>query len=348
MTMIEEAKAQFSISYVGLADQVGLSYRTLMRWKHRLADGKKAIGKRGPKKVRPFNLDKLKKKIQDLDHGAKRSRDTGRLYNSYAGCISRRELNQLVLKARYASNHRRRAETCRVSWLHPNLAWAIDDCEKNDVEMLGTLHLHNLTDLCSRYKLPPIASGHLPCGEEVAGHLDHLFSRFGPPLFCKRDNGGNLNHIAVDDVLKDAWVIPINNPVKTPSYNGAIERTQREFKEHLKCWQWKAKSKDALFILAENAAHELNHTARRCLNNRTACVTYFGANRVRYTKRERRSTYQWIRDLASEIATRAGKLKITKLEWRIAAKQWLLKNGLIKIEKAGKVSPNFRQNLCHN
>jgi hypothetical protein len=50
-------------------------------------------------------------------------------------------------------------------------------------------------------------------GEEVAGHLDCLFGRFGPPLFCKRDNGGNVNHAAVDDVLGDAMVIPINSPV---------------------------------------------------------------------------------------------------------------------------------------
>ena len=30
---------------------------------------------------------------------------------------------------------------------------------------------------------------------------------------------------------------------------------------------------DALFILAENTAHELNHTPMRCLNHQTACGT---------------------------------------------------------------------------
>ena len=272
---------------------------------------------------------------------------TGGLHGAYAESISRRELNELVRKARSESNDRRRAETCHVSWLRPNLAWAIDDCRKSDTAASVTLHLHNLTDLCSRYKLPPIAAKQLPCGEEVAGHLSYLFGRFGPPLFCKRDNGSNLNHAAVEEVLEDAWVIPINSPACTPSYNGAIERTQGEFKEFLKHWQWKAKSVDALFILSENAAHELNHTPRRCLDNQTSCGTYYTGDRIRYTKRQRKSAYEWIRDLATEIAIRAGKSKITNVEWRVAAKQWLLKNGLIKIEKAGKVLPHFHQKLCH-
>jgi hypothetical protein len=327
---------------------VGLSYRTLMRWKRRLANGQAAVEKRGPKKIRPLNLNELKAKIRDLDHGAKRSCGIGQLHGAYAGCISRRELNQLVRQARRETNRRRKAEACRVRWLRPNLAWAIDDCRKSDTAVSGTLHLHNLTDLCSRYKLPPIASGHLPCGEEVAGHLAHLFNRFGPPLFCKRDNGGNLNHATVDEVLEDAWVIPINSPLCTPSYNGSIERTQREFKDYLKRWQWKADKMESFFLLAETAAHELNHNPRRCLNNRTACGSYFGSNRVRYSKRQRRSAYRWIRDLATEISIRAGKSKITNVEWRVAAKQWLLKNGLIKIITAGEVSPHLNRKLCHN
>ncbi len=346
--MIETAKTRFSMSYASLASQVGLSCRTLMRWKQRLSDGKDAVGKRGPKKVRPLNLNELKKKIRTLNHGTKRSRETGRLHGTYAESISRREFNELVRNARKESNGHRQTEICHISWLRPNLAWAIDDCRKSDAESSGALYLHNLTDLCSRYKLPPIASEQLPCGEEVAGHLAHLFDRFGSPLFCKRDNGSNLNHSTVDDLFEDAWVIPINSPPYTPSYNGAIEQTQWEFKAFIKHWQWKAKSKDALFILAENAAHELNHTARRCLDNQTACSTYYGQDRIRYNKRQRKSAYQWIKDLATEISIKVGKSKITNVEWRIAAKQWLLKNGLIKIEKAGKVLPHFPQKLCHN
>jgi hypothetical protein len=59
-------------------------------------------------------------------------------------------------------------------------------------------------------------------------------------LFCERDNGGNLNHTTVNEVLENAWVIPINNPPQMASYNEAIERTQREFKDFVKLWPCKA------------------------------------------------------------------------------------------------------------
>jgi hypothetical protein len=196
--------------------------------------------------------------------------------------------------------------------------------------------------------MPPIASRHQPCGEELAGHLEHLFDRFGPPLFCKRDNGANLNHTAVNEVLEEALVIPLNSPPCMARYNGAIEYTQGEFKDYLDRWQCKANTIDEFSLLAEIAAHDLNHKSRRCLQGRTACDAYFGGRLVRYSRHQRRSVYQRIRDLASEISERAGKTIITPVAWRVAAQQWLVNKGLIKIEKAGKVSPHFYRNLCHN
>jgi hypothetical protein len=69
---------------------------------------------------------------------------------------------------------------------------------------------------------------------------------------------------------------------------------------------------------------------------------------MRYSKRQRKTIYNWIRHLAVEISIRAGKKTISPLAWRIAAKQWLMKNGLIKIQRAGKVLPDFSSKLCHN
>jgi len=34
--------------------------------------------------------------------------------------------------------------------------------------------------------------------------------------------------------------------------------------------------------------------------------------------------------------------------WRVAARQWLVQNGLIRIQKTGEVSPNFYQKSDHN
>jgi hypothetical protein len=58
--------------------------------------------------------------------------------------------------------------------------------------------------------------------------------------------------------------------------------------------------------------------------------------------------YRWIQELVAEISIRAGKQLITLAVWRVAAKQWLVKNGLIRIQKARKVSPNFYQKIGHN
>ena len=343
-----ELKKTYSVANSGLAREFGISYTTLMRWKRRLITGQPAVKKPGPKKVGPLHLNQLKQNIQNLDHGKKRSRGAGRLHNAYRSSISRRDLDRMIRDVRNETNRQRAAQRHHITWLRPNLAWAMDDCQKKDVAASGKLHLHNLSDLCSRYKFQPLASSELLCGEEVAGHLSYLISRFGSPLFCKRDNGGNLNHASVNEVLEEALVIPINNPPYTAPYNGAIEHTQGEFKDYLHRWKWKAHTVDEFRLLAETAAHELNHSPRRCLGNRTACRVYFGNNRMRYPKHQRKSIYDWIYDLAAEISTRAGKKKITPVAWRVAAKQWLVKNGLIRIQMAGKVLPNFSSNLCHN
>jgi hypothetical protein len=47
--------------------------------------------------------------------------------------------------------------------------------------------------------------GNVPSGEEISGYLAATFNRFGAPLFLKRDNGVNLNYVAVNDVLSDSF-----------------------------------------------------------------------------------------------------------------------------------------------
>jgi hypothetical protein len=339
--MIAELKKTYSVSNSVLAHQFSISLTTLMRWKRRLSMGQSAVNKPGPKKIEPLDLGQLRQKIRQLDHGEKRSHATGQLHAAFNGAISRRELNQMVTGVRNESKRQGAAQRYQITWLKPNLAWAMDDCQKPTIVGSTTLHLHNLSDLCFRYKFKPLASQSLPCGEKVAGHLSHLFFRFGAPLFCKRDNGGNFNHLAVNDVLEQAMVIPINSPPNTARYNGAIEHTQGEFKNFLLRWEGKANTIDEFVLLAETAAHELNHKPKRCLKGQTACGAYFGNSRMRYHKRQRKSIYNYICDLAAEISVRTGKTMISQLAWRVAAKHWLVKNGLIKIHKAGKVLPDF-------
>jgi len=346
--MIAEARSRYALPMRAVAAEMGLSASTLGRWRRRLSRGQPAVGRRGPRKVKSLNFSELRDRIEGLRHGQWRSRGSGSLHRLYGSAISRRELDAMVREARTETTRHRQAEIHHVSWLRSNLAWAMDDCKRRDGAGGERLYLHNLTDLGSRYRLPPLASHCLPCGEEVAGHLQYLFDRFDPPLFCKRDNGGNLNHLAVNHVLEQALVIPINSPLRMAPYNGAVEHTQGEFKSYLDRWNWKAAGAGSEALLAECAAHDLNHQPRRCLGGGTACRAYFGGARIRYSKRKRAAVYRWIRDLAAEVSLRAGNPVITPVSWRIAARQWLVTNRLIKIERSEKVSPHFCSKNDHN
>lgn len=348
ITRIEKLKMEFALPYSTLLEEVNFSYATFMRWKRCMENGQKPIKTPGPKKIEPFDLKELRHRIESLDHGKKRSRGTVALQNTYKASLSRRELNAMVERVRRDRNRNCSSAMSRVVWHRPDLVWALDGIEYDAGFVVSKLHVQNLQDLCSQYKFPALTTGHLPCGEEVAGHLDRHFTGFGLPLFLKRDNGGNLNHLSVNRLLEDAMVIPINSPVGKAPYNGAIEHTQGEIKMYLSRWIEKANTVEEFALLADTAAHDLNHKERRALNGKTACQSYFNVNRVRYSKRQRKGVYLWIRDLAIDISLKAGKNAISSLAWRIAAKKWLVENKLITIINDGKVLPYFSSNLCHN
>ena len=66
-----------------------------------------------------------------------------------------------------------------------------------------------MQDLATGYKPPPLATEREPRGQEVAAHLKNIFTRFNKPLFLKLDNGGNLNHYSVKELLADQCIMPL-------------------------------------------------------------------------------------------------------------------------------------------
>ena len=150
--MITEAKTRYGLPIRILTAEMGLCPATLRRWR-RISRGEAPVDRRGPRKVKPLNFDELKERIQGLGHVRRRSRGSGHLHRVYGAAISRRDLDAMVRAVRGETSRQRKAEIYHVSWLRPNLAWAMDDCEKTEHAAGGTLHLHNLTDLHSRYRL---------------------------------------------------------------------------------------------------------------------------------------------------------------------------------------------------
>jgi len=286
----------------------------------------------------------LQEDIHSLHHGTKRSAGTTKLYWRYQQSVSRRDLGRMVEQVRHdlAMDHRRHLR--RIEWLAVGVVWAMDVTEYDLRAADGfKIHLHNMQDLGSRYKFSPMA-GRLPVGEEIAGDLSNKFSRFSPPLLLKRDNAGNMNHVAVNNVLAEFFVLPLNSPIYYAPYNGAIEESQREMKGCLgeKLALGLSWSREQIGPYAEAAVHELNHRLRDSLGGRTSCQAYFGAGiKPVFTKRERRDIYDCLMERVGRILLSLNESGQAAREsaWRIAVEFWLQSKGYIKVYINPKVSP---------
>jgi len=344
MEIVTGIKGKTQMPYALICGAIRIPVSTLGRWRRREKENHPFLNRPGPKKVEPFDPAVLETEIKSLDPGAKRSEGTVRLYKKYQESLSRRDLARMVAQVRREVVADRRNHLRRIEWLAPGVVWAMDVTE----EKLGseTLHLQNTQDLGSRYKFPPL-SGECPVGEEVAGDLSEKFSRFGPPLFLKRDNGGNLNHGAVNGVLSEFFVLPVNSPTYYAPYNGAIEESQRELKACLReklLTHFPQPEDHSLAIYAEVAAHDLNHRYRPCLHGKTSCQVFFSSGeRPVFSKWERREIYDILLARVERILESMNQFDKSAREaaWRIAVEYWLQSKAFIKVHISQKVSPYF-------
>ena len=342
---MEQIKKICQVSYKDLFKVAGISSATYRRWKNRIKNALDPVFSAGPKPVKPLDLQKFHAELGKLQHNNKRSRGVGVLRKIMQGALSRRELDLLIAKARWQAMHVKKTLQHEVDWRYPGTVWAMDV-----FEMKFPLKVFVLTvqDLASGYKFPPLACRKQPRGKEVAIHLQSLFTKFGKPLFLKLDNGGNLNHSSVMDLLATHLVLPLNSPAYYPPYNGAIEHTQREFKEQILACQAKVSSFNEFARLVETIAHDLNHAARRKKKGLNSCLKFFGKTKRKFSKRKRKEVFEWIYDLAIDIGEKSGQNKNRASAWRIACRKWLEKNGLVAIRNSPKVLPAFFENFAHN
>ena len=336
--------------YEMICKRLHLPLASFKRWRYRIRGNMVLINLPGPKKVEPFDPSVLDTEIGLLDHGTKRSAGTTGLYQRYRFSVSRRELERMVERVRQDLESDRRARLRRIEWLTPGVVWAMD-FTGYDLGMAGKIYLHNTQDLGSRYKFLPMA-GEYPVGEEVAGYLSEKIDRYGAPLVLKRDNEGNMNHTAINDVLAESFVLPLNNPEFYAPYNGAIEESQREVKRSLreKLVLGSSECRDHIAAYAEAVAHDLNHQIRPCLNGKTSCQVFFeSGNRPTFTKRERRGIYDWVMERVERILSTINQSGQVAREsaWRIAVESWLRSKGYIKVHINQKCHPILPSFLAH-
>ena len=352
VTTLARLNQQVHWPYQRLCRSIGLSYANFRRWKHRLACGQPAFSKPGPKKVAPLDLDELRGDVCRLEHGSERSRGTGEFYRQHQSQISRRDLAVLAATVRRELLQQQQAELRHLTWHVPGSVWSLDDAELVRFDD-QPLHLHQVQDLASRYKFTPLV-GEQVLGETVALQLEQLFERHGPPLVLKRDNGSNLNHQAVDEVLRRHWVVPLNSPPRYPPYNGGMEHAVRELKTALveKILDHGSTAESPVGLWAEVLAHDLNHRSRPCLHGQVACQVFHSAKSAMqvYTRRKRREVFDWINELTSLLiqvwAVRTPRQADTAR--RLAVETWLQRNGLITVSQNLKVLPIFPEKFARN
>ena len=340
LAIVDQIKEKTAMPYKTICEAVRLHYPSFMRWRMRRQEDAPMVRQPGPAKVERPDFGRIEQDIAKLSHGHDRTQGTGMLYARHQSAISRRDLQRLVAMARHDLNASHRQNLRRIHWNVPNVAWSMDPCEYKQCEICGKVHLNHMQDLASRYKFNPMA-GDIPRGEEISGWLTATFTRFGTPLILKRDNGGNLNHEAVTDVLEDYFVIPLNSPVHYPPYNGAIEEAQTELKKGLasKLMYQPCCPREHLEVYATTVEHDLNHQPRACLKGKNSCQVYFAGKRT-FSKWERRDAYAWIKNLQNEVLCSQEEVQ-PQAAWRIAVEAWLSMKGFITVTINGKVLPSF-------
>lgn len=343
---IEKLHETEGLSHRTLCAQERIAYASLMRWKERVGRGAVLIREPGPKKVAPLDLEALRGEIRLLRHGRKRSEGTGDLYRRQRDQVSRRQLGRWVAEERQRKNRERNRVYHEVTWKVPRLVWAMDDTEYHPDPFYPKAYLNNVQDLGSRYKFEPLVGLALAHGPEVAAHLNDLFEIHGPPLFLKRDNGGNLNHAIVEELLEMFLVIPVNSPCCYPQYNGGIEVAQHEIKERLS--RQPSMPSAFLAIQADLDVQTLNHKVRPCLGHRTACQMFLSGQELAgtFNRRKRREVYEWIRQKTPELMQ--GECYDADAAWRLAVETWLLDHDFITVSKQKEVLPGFPENRSHH
>src|SRR5580658_5446661 len=106
--MINDLQNQTQASNREMSDTLGLGYRTLLRWRKRVSGGKPPLTPPGPKKTGPLPLEEVRREIEALRHGRKRTRGICALQVRYQSVISRRSVSEMAALERTKRNLERR------------------------------------------------------------------------------------------------------------------------------------------------------------------------------------------------------------------------------------------------
>ena len=128
----EKYKKHFKVNLCSAASICDIPYKTFLRYKKRMHEGKTIIEKTGRKTLPPLDLHLVKTEIRNLKHGRRRTAGTEALRHKYQGIVSRAALNEVIAEVRHDVNNSRRMHMTRIKWDCPHMVWSMDDFEYSD------------------------------------------------------------------------------------------------------------------------------------------------------------------------------------------------------------------------
>jgi transposase InsO family protein len=342
------AQSRTGLSGRRLCPRVGLSRATFSRWSRRRRCGQPLLRPPGPAKTEPLPLARLCGQIEALTHGHRRTQGTGPLYQQHCRHISRRALEHLVEEARRRHHQQIRQLTRHITWSCAQTVWALDATEWRTVPAGLKLQVLATSDLASQYGLGLQPQPNLS-GELVADYLLALIRRHGPPLFLKRDNGSVLRTDAVQAVLAQAGILPLDSPPYYPPYNGAIEnyigQVKRALPEGLPCPL--SGNLDPVRGYLHGVLCELNARPRAALHGACPADLFHRGPRLHVAKPERAAIFDWIWQRTEHKLSTMETVNQRSIQaaWRHAVESWLLSQGLMAVNYPHQNHPTKNQLL---
>lgn len=342
------AQSAAGLSARRLCSRVGLSRATFCRWQRRSRCGQPLLLPPGPAKTQPLPLGLLQEQIRQLPHGRRRTRGTGALYQLHRQQISRRAFRQLVRQDRHRHHQELRQLTRHITWFQVQTVWALDATQWLTVPAAAKLQVLAASDLASHYGLDLQPQPYLS-GELVADYLLALIRRHGPPLFLKRDNGAVLRTDAVQTVLAQAGILPLDSPPYYPPYNGAIEnyigQVKRTLPEGLPAPP--SGNMDPVRGCLRGVLCELNARPRASLHGACPAHFFYHGPRLHVAKPERAAIFDWIwhRTQRKLSTMETVNQRSINAAWRHTAESWLLTQGLIAVNCPQQNTNNNNQLL---
>ena len=317
---------------------------TVLRWRARAREGEAVVRPAGPSKKQPIELATVKARIQQLDHGPRRTAGTTALYAQLSDSLSRRRFQELVAEERANQLD----DMKRIHWLVPGTVWSLDTTEYGP----DKIKITPLRDLAAKYQLPVPLVAAREDGETIATYLDLMFRKEGAPMFLKLDLGSPLNCEAVNRVLERHWVLPLNSPARYPQYNGSMERNMRDLQAAMDERRGQT-LQVPMSVDVELVTHQLNHRHLRSLHHLTPCQVYHDpARRLRLHGAFRQKVFREVfEQFWYYIATMPNRNHhAINAAWRLIVETWLRRQGWISVKQKSKtyVSTDSKSFYSHN